>query len=33
MVMALFSRTVHNLWVDSMIGRYASDDTDFFDFQ
>lgn len=33
MVRALFACTVHNSCGDSMIGRYASDDTDFFDFQ
>ena len=30
---ALFACSVHNSCGDSMIGRYASDDTDFFDFQ
>ena len=33
MVRALFACTVHNSCGDSMIGRYASDDTYFFDFQ
>ena len=33
MVRALFARTVHNSLGDSMIGGYASDDTNFFDFQ
>lgn len=33
MVRALFACTVNNSCGDSMIDRYASDDTDFFDFQ
>ncbi len=33
MVRALFACTVNNSCGDSMIDRYASDDTDFFYFQ